>query len=107
MTTNSSFILLSIALLQAGDDVMPANGNHTIAVVEGKEDYQTLQASFADVLQAIRILRNEKQIVVDGKAIDVEFFLRGDFKFILLLIGLKGATSHYACIWCKVHKDDH
>ena len=23
------------------------------------------------------------------------------------MMGLKGATSHYACAWCKLHEDDH
>ena len=41
MTKNSSFILLSFAFLHSGDDVMAAKGNHTIAVVRGKEDYNT------------------------------------------------------------------
>ena len=22
------------------------------------------------------------------------------------MMGLKGATSHYACVWCKTHKDN-
>ena len=22
-------------------------------------------------------------------------------------MGLKGATLHYACAWCKLHEDDH
>ena len=55
MTRNSSFILLSFAHLQAGD-VMAPKGNHTIAVIKGKEDYKTLQSSFADVFQAINTL---------------------------------------------------
>ena len=38
--------------------------------------------------------------------INLEFFLGGDFKFILLMMGLKGATSHYASVWCEVHKDN-
>ena len=49
MTRNSIFFLLSFALSRAGDDVKAAKGNHTIAVVKGKEDYETLQSSFADV----------------------------------------------------------
>ena len=32
-------------------------------------------------------------------------FWGGDYKFILIMLGLKGATSFYACAWCKVHKD--
>ena len=102
MTRNSSFILLSFALLQAADDVMAAKGNHTIAVVKGKEDYTTLQASFADIFLSINNLIKTKQIIVDGKTV---MFWGGNYKFILLMMGLKGATSHYACVWCKVHKD--
>ena len=69
MTRNSSFILLSFALLQAADDVMGAKGNHTIAVVKGKEDYTTLQASFADIFLSINNLIITKQIIVDGKTV--------------------------------------
>ena len=28
------------------------------------------------------------------------------FQFLLLVMGMKSATSDYACIWCKVHKKD-
>ncbi|XP_028394380.1 uncharacterized protein LOC114518556 [Dendronephthya gigantea] len=31
-------------------------------------------------------------------------FLGSDYKFLLLLLGMKGATSDYACIWCKILK---
>lgn len=62
MTRNSSFILLSFAFLQAGDDMMAAKGNHTTAVVKGKEDYQTLQAFFADIFQAINRVINENKL---------------------------------------------
>lgn len=74
MTRNSSFILLSFALLQAAD-VIAAKGNHTIAVVKGKEDYTTLQANFADIFLSINNVIKTKQIIVDGKT--VIFFFRG------------------------------
>ena len=44
MTRNSSFILMSFALLDLGDDMMAAKGNHTIAVVKDIENYSTLQS---------------------------------------------------------------
>ena len=31
--------MMSFAILQSSDDVFAANGNHTIGVVKGKEDY--------------------------------------------------------------------
>ena len=43
---------------------------------------------------------------VDGQEIKTELYLGGDYKFILLMLGLKGATSNYACAWCKTHKND-
>ena len=39
------------------------------------------------------------------KKVKLEFFLGGDYKFLLTVMGLKGATSLYACLWCKIHKD--
>ena len=42
MTQNSSFILMCFALLHSNDEVMAGKGNHTIAVVKGKEGYNTL-----------------------------------------------------------------
>ena len=106
MTRNSSFILMSFALLHSDDEVMAAKGNHTIAVVKGKEDYNTLGKSFADVFKDINSLISKKKIEVGGKSLNLEFFLGGDYKFILLMMGLKGATSHYACVWCKIHKNN-
>ena len=73
--TNSTFILLSFALLQAGNDVMSSKGNHTNAVAKGKEDYQTMQTSSANVFQDINSVINKEKIVIDGITIDLEFFL--------------------------------
>ena len=61
MTRNSSFILLSFALLHSGDDVMAAKGNHTIAAVRGKEDYNTLNESFGDVFKDIKFSHSRKE----------------------------------------------
>lgn len=59
--TNSTFILLSFALLQAGNDVMSSKGNHTSAVAKGKEDYQTMQTSSANVFQDINSVINKEK----------------------------------------------
>lgn len=46
----------------------------------------------------------EKTLDVGGKVVNLEFFLGGDYKFILLIMGLSGATSNHACAWCKLIK---
>ena len=105
MTRNSSFILLSFSLLQAGDDVMSSSGNHTIAIVKGSESYSTLKESFSTVFNDINETIKQGNITVNDSKYNIEFFLGGDYKFLLLMMGMKGATSIYACLWCKIAKD--
>lgn len=65
---------------------MAAKGNHTIAVVKGKENCSTSQESFGDVFQEINKLNSEKKVKVNDRVINLEFFLGGDYKFILLMM---------------------
>jgi hypothetical protein len=106
MTRSSNFILMSFAILQSTDDVLAAKGNHTIAVVKGKEDYDVLKHCFRDVFNDINDMLREKKLDLGEDTVNLEFFLGGDYKFILLMMGLSGATSNYACAWCKIHKDE-
>ena len=103
MTHSSNFILLSFSLLQQTDSVMSARGNHTIAVVKGEEKYETLKESFRHVFDEINALNRSKKLKIDDKDYNVELFLGGGYKFILILLGMKSATSNYSCAWCKVH----
>ena len=65
MTRNSSFILMSFALLDLGEDVMAAKENHTIAVVTGKESNKTLQESFADVFKSTdKIVQRTVRLII-------------------------------------------
>ena len=105
MTQKSNYILLSCALLLKQDEVMSAKGNHTIAVVNGSEKYETLQVSFKTTFSEINSLIDKGNIIVDGQEVKLEYFLGGDYKFLLTVMGLKGATSVYACLWCKIHKE--
>ena len=106
MTRNSSFILLSFSLLQNQDDVMSASGNHTFAIVKGSESYETLQDSFGMIFQEINNLIQVGEITINNSRLNLEFFLGGDYKFLLIMMGMKAATSNFACVWCKIHKDN-
>ena len=72
----------------------------------GHEDYKTLKESLGDVFNELNAMIHEGVLTVGDSTVNTEFFLGGDYKFLLLLLGLKGATSNYACIWCKVHKSE-
>lgn len=55
-------------------------GNHTIAIIKGKEEYQTLKASLANVIRDVNATIQEGHLVVDGQKVNLEFYLGGDYK---------------------------
>jgi len=58
----------------------PLTGNHTIAVIKGKEDHETLKESLANIVKDVNGLVEDGEITVDGKKVKLEFFLGGDYK---------------------------
>jgi len=103
MSRTTTFMILSFSLLQSGD-FGSSKGNHTIAIVNGPESYDTLDVSFREIIKDINNHVKSKPIEIEKNKVPLEFFLGGDLKFLLLSMGLSGATSDFACLWCKVHK---
>ena len=58
----------------------PLTGNHTIAVIKGKEDHETLKESLANIIKEVNGLVKDGEITVDGKTVKLEIFLGGDYK---------------------------
>ncbi|XP_028418693.1 uncharacterized protein LOC114544180 [Dendronephthya gigantea] len=104
MSRTTNFMLLSFALLQTGDRVMSSKSNRTICVVNGPEKYDTLKVSMRDVLNDINTVIQNGEVKVDEKEVKIEMYLGGDYKFLLMMNGLSGASSDYVCLWCKVYK---
>lgn len=59
-------------------------GNHTVAVVKGKEDYETLKASLSNVIRDANSLIDDGYMIIDGRNVSLEF-LGGDYKVIVEL----------------------
>lgn len=55
-------------------------GNHTIAVVKGKEEYEQLKESLTNVTNDVNSLSDDGEMTVDGKKVKLEFYLGGDYK---------------------------
>lgn len=81
-------------LLQGDNDVTSAKGNPTIAVVKGSEKYQTLKESVANAFNDINSMVVRKTTLITRKSLNIELSLGGEYKFILIMLGLKGATLH-------------
>ncbi|CAB4001860.1 Hypothetical predicted protein, partial [Paramuricea clavata] len=84
------------------DDVMSSKGSHTIGIVKGQESYDLLKNSFSDIFSVVNDIIKEGKIRVDDIDVPVEIFLGGDYKFLLLFLGMKGATSDERCHSCGV-----
>ena len=100
MSRNTNFMTLSFCLLQTGEKVMYSRGNRTTAVVNGPEKYDTLKHSFSSTIIEINTFLETCFIEVDGKEVQIEMFLGGDYKFLFMVMGLNAATSTHACLCC-------
>ncbi|CAB4016317.1 Hypothetical predicted protein [Paramuricea clavata] len=103
MTRSTNFMLSSFALLQQGN-VMSSKSNRTVAIINGKEDYQTLKTALPDFFDEVNSLIETGSLLVDCNEVKLEFFLGGDYKFLLMIMGLNSATADYACLWCEIHR---
>eukprot|EP00731_Ephydatia_muelleri_P033905 Em0041g18a len=101
----SSFVLLSYAILMPVGRYLSGIGNHTIAVVKGAEDYDTISTAFAATFQEIDGLQQLGFVAVNGVSYNIELFFSSDMKFMLTMLGLNAANSIYACPKCIVHRD--
>ncbi|RMX37832.1 hypothetical protein pdam_00024252 [Pocillopora damicornis] len=103
---SSNLLVCSFALVEDGKRCLSSAGNHTIAIVMGKEEYATLKESLVKVIKDVNNLIEKGYILVDGRQIKQQFYLGGDYKFLLLAMGMKGVTSNNSCIWCKIHRNE-
>jgi len=85
---------------------MSSKGNTVVGVVNGEENYWTISTSFSTLFESINNLISGGKIEVKGKEYDLEVFLGGDYKFLLMVMGLNAANASYSCLWCKVHATD-
>ena len=64
------------------------SGNHTIDIVRGKEEYETLKVSLANVINDVNSLVRDGEINVDRKTVNLEFYLGGGYKVSLFILRL-------------------
>ncbi|CAB3986755.1 NACHT, LRR and PYD domains-containing 12 [Paramuricea clavata] len=97
---------MRLSLLQWDKKVMSSESNRTVAIINGPEYYETLKASLPNLFNKINGLIKTGSILINGEYVKLEFFLGGDLKFLLMIIGMDAASSKYACLWCLANKDD-
>lgn len=61
-------------------DVIFWTGNHTIAIVQTTEDYESLKLSLSNVIKEVNDIEQKGYIEVDKVKLKLELFLGGDYK---------------------------
>jgi hypothetical protein len=107
----SSFLVLSLAVLNDGDAVMSSTGQHTLAIVSSDEKYFTIKECFCTIFYQINNLLSQSNgnIVYEtkpNKKLRLEIFLGGDMKYLLTVIGMNVANTNFACLYCKIVKEN-
>ena len=76
------------------------NGNFPLAKVSSVENIMAVY-----IFDYLRRNPGFNKLVADGKLnvegtnVNIKFFLGGVYKFIQMMLGLKGAISNYPCAW--------
>ena len=55
-------------------------GNHTTTVLKTSEDYKNLRSGLANVTSTVNKLIEDGFIVINGKSVNLRFFLGHDYK---------------------------
>lgn len=75
-------------------------GNRILAVFKQPELYDSLKLALEDIIKEV------EEVHVDGITFKIACYLGGDWKFLAVVTSIDGASSDYACMWCKCKKDD-
>ena len=93
-----NLINFTFTLLNEGNIAMSPKGNHTIAIINGTENYHHLKTSLSDIIKEVEELTS---ITVNSTTFQVIFYFCSDLKFLAIACGIESATATYSCIWCK------
>ena len=107
----SSFLVLSLAVLNDGDAVMSSTGQHTLAIVSSDEKYFTIKECFCAICYQINNLLSQSNgnivyATKPEKKLRLEIFLGGDMKYLLTVLGMNAANANFACLYCKIVKEN-
>lgn len=88
MSRTTNFMLMSFALLQQDEMVMSSKHNKTFAIINGPEKYETLKISLSKSFDEVNDLIEKGTLSVNGQEVQLQFFLGGDMKFLLMIMGI-------------------
>ena len=81
------------------DEPLPKRTPVLLATSSVKENYENLAPIIQPINESIRDVTKHGVMIV-GERISFEFFLGGDYKFLLCVTGMNASNAKFACIYC-------
>ena len=99
-------MLLSYVILDSDKhEVLSSASHQTFAAIKAPEKYEALKDSLVPCWEEINELVKHGKVDVNDD-VEVEVFLTGDYKFLLIVMGMNKACSKNACLWCTMANDE-
>ncbi|XP_066923203.1 uncharacterized protein [Clytia hemisphaerica] len=105
LTRKSNLVVMSYTIIEESGSFYKSSGNNAVGVGMASESYECVKECFQDLITEVNEIAKNPAIVVGGKELDVELFIGGDYKFLLMILGMKSATSDNSCIYCDITRE--
>jgi len=99
-------IMLTACILNEHDMVLNLSNQHCIFLYNGTEQYESLQIVFSFLISELTTLNTEGIIDSNNNHWKIEFWFGSDWKFMSLILGTKGPTANYFCLYCDCKSMD-
>lgn len=98
---HKTFTNFGITLIDEGDS--SKKKPLVIGIGEMKENYENISSRVQDINRQVTDIEREG-VVIDGRVQLFEFYLGGDYKFLLTILGFNAANANFACVFCLAPK---
>ncbi|CAG8787937.1 11864_t:CDS:1, partial [Dentiscutata erythropus] len=99
-----NYIIFTACILNQHEAVLSPLSQHCIFLYTGIEQYESLLQAFNFLIKELLTLRI---IDLNNNHWPIEFWFDANQQFISLVLGVKGPTTTYFCLYCNCKNTDH
>ncbi|CAG8584520.1 1696_t:CDS:2, partial [Scutellospora calospora] len=99
-------VMFTACILNEHEAVLSPQNQHCIFLYTGTEQYESLQQAFSLLIDELLSLNTEGIIDSNNNHWPIEFWFGSDWKFMSLVLGTKGPTAIYFCLYCDCKSTD-
>ncbi|KAH7935404.1 hypothetical protein HPB52_007376 [Rhipicephalus sanguineus] len=98
--------ILFVLIRHTSKGLQDPNLHRTLLVAQNEEAYFAIRETCGPLFNEINQVAERGGLEVDGRFFPLTLCLGGDLKFLLLVFGMKGASSNFGCPFCLANKHE-